>query len=451
MKLRGLLISVVVLCALTGALYWAKSHKPANKDLALTKQPVILNVDASSVTGLTLTRQGMPPVVLTKNAGHWRITQPEPLPANADAVTDLLSTLAPLNAERVIETTPGNLGSYGLATPGLQISVRGSDGKTQTLDLGDATPTGNSIYAMVAGKPDVYTTAAYNKSGLDKGLNDLRDTRLVPVDVDKITRMEFRKGGQDIVFGHSKDSWQIEKPKPLRADGEAVDDLAQQVSQARMDLSGPSSSGPAADQSFSRAKPFVTIKVTDNKGVQTLEVRKAATGNSYYAKSSAVQGAYSIDPTVGTALDKNLIDFRNKALFDFSYHQPEKLEMSAQPQPGLKGGPRSWMLSYSGHQWWLDGKRMDSDSVAPLVSELRDLTATKFVTTGFSQPVITVSVTYKTSAGDTKTGQVQISRSGKNDYVAKRGNEPTLYALNPSDVEGLLSAAEGIQPAKGKK
>lgn len=451
MKPRGLIIAVLVLCALTGALYWAKSHKPANNDLALAKQPVILNIKSSDVDGLTVTRQGSPPVVLVQDGGSWRITQPEPLPANSNSVTDLLSTLAPLNAERVIETAPGNLGAYGLATPGLEISVREKDGKTQTLELGDATPTGNSVYAMIAGKPDVYTTPAYNKSGLNKGLNDLRDTRLVPVDVDKITRMEFRKGSQDIVFGHSKDSWQIEKPQPLRADGEAVDDLAQQVAQARMDLSNSNSSGPAADRSFAQAKPFVTIKVTDNKGVQTLNVRKAVKGASYYATSSAVKGAYAIDPTVGTALDKNLVDFRNKALFDFSYNQPEKLEMTAKPQPGLKGGSRSWMLSYSGNQWWLDGKRMDSDSIAPLVSELRDLTATKFVTSGFDQPVITISVTYKTSAGETKTGQVQISRAGKGEYVAKRGDEPTLYALNPSDVEGLLSAAEGIQPAKGKK
>lgn len=452
MKFRGLIIAVIVLCALGGTLYWSRSHKPADASLNLPKQPVILKIDQAAITGLTVTKKGSPAVVLAKDsAGKWKITKPEPLRANQDAVTDLLSTLAPLNAERIIETSPADLDRYGLSDPDLTVDVVGKNGETHKLEIGDATPTGSSVYAMVAGKPDIYTTPSYSKTGLDKGLDALRDTRLVPVDVNKITQMEFRKGNQDIVFGHSKDSWQIEKPQPWRADGEAVDDLAQQVTQARMDLSGPTSSGPAADRAFSRARPFVFVKVTDNQGTQTLNVRKAAQGDTYYAESSAVKGAYTIDSSVGDALDKSLIDFRNKALFDFSYHQPEKVEMQAEPQPGLKKGPRSWLLTYSGNNWWLDGKKMDQDSVSSLVSGLRDLTATKFVTGGFGKPVITVSVTYKNSDGNTKTGQVQISRAGKGDYVARRGDEPTLYALNPSDVEDLLSAAEGIQPAKGKK
>lgn len=451
-KFRGLIIAVIVLCAVGVWFYWSTKHKPAAGNLAAIKQPVILKIDPSNVTGLTVKKTGSPAVQLVKASdGTWKITQPEPLPANGDAVTDLLSVLQPLNAERIIETTPANLNLYGLTSPELEIDVVGKNGQTHKLELGDATPTGASVYAMVAGKPDVYITPSFNKSGLDKGLDALRDTRLVPVDVDKITQMEFRKGNQDIVFGHSKESWQIEKPQPLRADGEAVDELAQQVTQARMDLSGPTSSGPAAERSFRNARPFVSVTVTDNKGVQTLDVRKAVQGDTYWAESSAVKGAYSIDSTVGDALNKNLTDFRNKALFDFSYHQPQKVDMSAQAQPGLKGGPRSWLLTYSGNTWWLDGKKMDGDSVSDLVSGLRDLTATSFATTGFEKPVITVSVTYKTDSGQLKTGEVEISRSGKSGYVARRVNEPTIYVLDPSDVEDILSAAQNITPAKSKK
>jgi hypothetical protein len=44
--------------------------------------------------------------------------------------------------------------------------------------------------------------------------------------------------------------------------------------------------------------------------VQTLEVRK--TKDDYYAKSSAVQGTYKVDSTLGPALDKKLDDFQSK-------------------------------------------------------------------------------------------------------------------------------------------
>ena len=47
--------------------------------------------------------------------------------------------------------------------------------------------------------------------------------------------------------------------------------------------------------------------------------------DTYYAKSSVVEGIYKISPDLGQALDKGLEDFRNKKLFDFG--DPNKVEL----------------------------------------------------------------------------------------------------------------------------
>ena len=74
---------------------------------------------------------------------------------------------------------------------------------------------------------------------------------------------------------------------------------------------------------FARATPVATAKVTDQSGTQELQVRKNK--DTYYAKSSAVEGAYKVDSTLGQALDKGLDDFRNKKLFDFGFSDLPRL------------------------------------------------------------------------------------------------------------------------------
>jgi hypothetical protein len=209
-------------------------------------------------------------------------------------------------------------------------------------------PPSSGFYAMLAGEPRVFTIASWEKSTIDKGLNDLRDKRLLPVSPDKISRIEIIRGGQSVEFGRNKDEWQILKPKPLRADSTQVADLVRQLTEAKMDLNGPAANNAASD--FGKASPLATAKVTDESGTQELQVRKSK--DTYYAKSSAVDGAYKVVSEVGKALDKSMDDFRNKKLFDFGYGDPNKIE--------VHDGTKAYFLtrgSADGEDWWSNGKR----------------------------------------------------------------------------------------------
>jgi hypothetical protein len=75
-----------------------------------------------------------------------------------------------------------------------------------------------------------------------------------------------------------------------------------------MDLTGPGASDAAA--AYAKATPWATAKLTGDAGVQTLDVRKNK--DDYYAKSSAVEGAYKVDSTLGQAVDKKVDDFITK-------------------------------------------------------------------------------------------------------------------------------------------
>ncbi|MBV9179903.1 MAG: DUF4340 domain-containing protein, partial [Acidobacteria bacterium] len=326
MKIRGLLVAAFVLLLLTGFLYWSSRHKPDSDTgkLSADTPPSILKLDEGSITKVDIKKKDSGPLELTKtSSGDWKITEPKPLAADQSNVSSLLSTISSLNSERLVEDKASDLKTYGLEQPSVEIDILEKDNKSQKLLLGDDTPASSGVYAMLAGDPRVFTVASYNKTSLDKGVNDLRDKRLLTVAADKISRLELIRKNQDLEFGRNKDEWQILKPKPLRADGTQVGNLVSKLTEAKMDLSGSASD---ANSIFVKAAPVAQVKLTDQSGTQNLDIRKNK--DTYYAKSSIVEGAYKVDSDLGKAVDQGLDEFRNKKLFDFGYNEPNKLELN---------------------------------------------------------------------------------------------------------------------------
>ena len=438
MKTGGLYIALAVLVILGGTLYWSNHRKPADETSKASADtpPTILKLDLSSIEKLELKKKEAEPVVLTKaSSGDWQITAPKPLRADQSAVTGILSDVSSLKSERLVDDKASNLAPYGLDQPAFELDLTQKNNQSEKLLIGNSTPTG-SVYAALANDPRVFTIASYTKTSLDKGLNDLRDKRLLPLNADKVSQIELVRKSEYIEFGRNKDAWQILKPKPYRADGAQVSELLNKLADAKMDLTGSASSD--ASSAFSKATPVATAKLTDESGTQQLEVRKDK--DTYYAKSSAVDGAYKVDADLGKALDKGVDDFRNKKLFDFSYNDPNKIE--------LHNGGKAYSLTRGtgGYEdWWSNGKKMDS-SADTLVSDIRDLSASKFVDSGFSNPTIELVVT---SDDGKRLEKVSLAKAGDH-YIAKRENDPSLYQLDASPVDSLLTAADDLKPAASK-
>ena len=435
MKLRGLIVAAVVLAGLTGALYWSNHHKPSDTtEASADVAPKILAVKEADISRFDLKKDGAEQVGGERNStGQWRITSPTSLPADQSAVSSLLGTFSSLSSERLVEEKASNLVPYGLNVPKLEIDLSEKDNKTQKLLLGDDTPAGNGIYAKLDGDPRVFTIPKYDKTSIDKNANDLRDKRLLTVDSDKVSQIDLIAKKQEIAFGRNKDEWQIVNPRPLRADGTAVDELVRALTDAKMELGA--SYDPKKDASlFSAAAPVATAKVTAESGTQELQVRKNK--DDYYAKSSVVEGVYKVPSALGQALDKNMDDFRNKKLFDLGTDDPNKIE--------IRDVTKSYFLTRSGEDWWSgSAKKMDAGTVQELIDKLRDLSASKFVDSGFATTLVDLTVT---SNDGKRVEKVAISKAGDN-YIAKRENDPTLYQLDSKAVDDFRKSADGVKPS----
>jgi hypothetical protein len=440
MKFRGLLVAVVVLLILAGVLYWSEHRKtPDTTSTSTPASPAILKLDPAAVTSLTVKQRGAQPITLVRSgAANWQIIAPSAFPADSATVSAMLSSLAPLASERLVEDKASDLSQFGLIDPTLELDVTTKDNKTSRLLLGDNTPTGDATYVALAGDPRLFTAASYLKTSLNKSLTDLRDKRLLPVNAASVSSIDLTRKDQTIGFARVQNGWQIEKPASYRTDNYQVDDLLQQITGAKWD---PAVSPDAAAKAFAKATPVATTKLTGSSGADTLEIRNDKDG--YYAKSNAMPGTWKIDPTAASALNQDLTrtldDFRNKQLFDFGYADPEKIEYHF--------GATSLVLTRSGTTWLSSGKKMDADSVENLVTALRDLAATKFVDTGFTTPQIEVTVT-SNSGKRVESVQLQNTTDGG---IAKREDGPALYALDPITIKGLTDAVAALKPAAPPK
>src|ERR1700733_4156925 len=275
MKGSGLIVAAVILAGLIGTLYWSNHHKPAETtEASADVAPKILVVKTSDISKFDLKKDGTEQVGAERNsAGQWQITSPATLPADQGAVSSLLGTFSSFNSERLVEEKATDLAPYGLNAPKLEVDLTEKNNQTQSLLLGDTTPSGNAIYAKLGGDPRIFTIPSYDKTSIDKSANDLRDKRLLTVNADKISQVDLLAKKQEIAFGRNKDEWQIVKPQPLRADESQVDSLVRALTDAKMELSATDDQKKTAS-AFASATLVATAKVTAESGTQELQVRK---------------------------------------------------------------------------------------------------------------------------------------------------------------------------------
>lgn len=438
--MKQLIAAAIVLAALAGTLYWSNHRKPASDSVSASSSSStvkVISLKQDDISKLEVKIKSGDDVVLNRvGASSWKITSPKPLMADQDPVSTILYNLSPMDGATVIDEKPTDLKQFGLAEPEAQVSATEKDGKTHTVVVGDDTPTGDSAYVMLSGDPKVYSVPKNTKTSFDKGLKDLRDKRLLPVDYDKLTSVEVSGPKVHLTFASQDGKWTVRNPTDMRGDTSKLENVIEKLRTATMDPSTPETEKKQAASSFASGTPIATVKATDASGTQELQVRKNGK-DAYYAKATAMDGVFKVSSQLGDAVDKNTEDFREKRVFDVAENTPDKVE--------FHDGTKAYYLTRSGEDWWSgDGKKMDAVSVEDFLRPIRSMSASKFATGGFSIPAMTLTVTYQDGK---RVEKADFSKSG-DAYIAKREDGPTLYQLDAKSVEDLQKGASGLKPAE---
>jgi Domain of unknown function (DUF4340) len=437
MKWGRMLAAGVLLAGLAAILWWSNGQEKAKEGKpAADAPPKILALGADTIQQIEIRHRGEDPITLNLNGSTWQMTSPKPLAVDGSAVSAITSAAVSVDAERVVDPNVNDLKAYGLAPASIEVAFGTKNGKTSKLLIGDNTPAGSAVYAKVDGDPRLFTMATYSKTAFDKEAKDLRDKRLLPFTQGKLSRIEITAQKQTYEFVKKGESeWQIVKPNAMRADSAQTDDLVRQLSSAQMDLSGVQDDKKYA-AAFNSAPVLAIAKVTDQDGTKTLEIRKVK--DDYYAKSSAVEGVYKVAKTVSDGLDKPVDAYRNKKIFDFGFSDPTHIE--------VVDGTKTSIFDKSGENWMSGGKKMDSTSVQAFADRLRDLSATKFGESGFTTPVVTITVVSNQGKLHEKV-EIAPAASGGN-FLARRDGDGSFYELEAGVIKDLRQAVGDVRQAQ---
>ncbi len=435
MQGKGLIIATA-LFAILGAGVWYSNRQEADKagKPPADSSPRLIDIQADQFSRIEIINQVTGKVSLQHEGDSWKLTAPQQLPADPDAVSALATTLATFGSEKLIEEKSDDLLAFGLAHPPLIVEATTKDNKTYKLLIGDETPTGGSFYAKLDGDPRVFSTYAYNRTSIDKSWQDLRDKRLITLDDQKISKIEISARGQSFELGKTTaGDWQITRPGPYRADNLQAEEILRRLKDARMDTDVPEQEAAQFPARFAQGTLVAKAVVTGAEGTQQIEVRRSK--ENYYAKSSAVDGVYQVSQDLGNGLDKSAEDLRNRKLFDFGFSEPTRLE--------IKDGDQTTILTKSGEDWQWDKKKLDAPSVQQIVDKLRDLSAIKFMTTGFTTSSLELTVI---SDSGKKAEKIEIAKQGYS-WIARRTGESQLYELDGKAIEQLQQSVASLKEA----
>jgi hypothetical protein len=116
------------------------------------KRSLWSNLDVVQVDSIIINAGiGGTPLILTKDDAGWKVAGKPDQTVNVEAVSDFLSTLASLKAERFVADDKADLKLFGLDPPVRVVVVKTRSGQTTTLHLGRLEGDSKRAYASVPG------------------------------------------------------------------------------------------------------------------------------------------------------------------------------------------------------------------------------------------------------------------------------------------------------------
>ncbi len=186
---RSTFVLLLVLLGLLGYIYFVEMKKPA-AGLADQKQKVF-TVASDTIEEIEVKAASGDRTVLKKAGGAWSLAEPVTAKADESEVTGVVTNLASLEIQRVVDENPADLAQFGLATPRVEVAFKKSGAAgSERLLLGDKNATGGEIYAKLAASKRVFLVSSFLESTFDKGTFALRDKTVLAFPRDKVDALE---------------------------------------------------------------------------------------------------------------------------------------------------------------------------------------------------------------------------------------------------------------------
>ena len=251
-----------------------------DKSLDDWRDHTVLHITSSQLPSFTL-KNSSGDMALAKTKEQWSFTKPLGTRADQDSVEGLLTAVQNAKFTNVASEKPGDLGTYGLASPVISITTSDDTGKKLTLAIGKKD--GNDYFARDTSRPMIFHVNSDLYTQLSKAFADLRDKKVLHFDAANLTRVEIHDDHGTLAASSKADVWTIESPDAQKGKNAASAKIFDPLTGLRADQV---IDHPGAELSSKLSKPAIEITLTDkDKKTTTLRISKPA-GDAVYAQAS---------------------------------------------------------------------------------------------------------------------------------------------------------------------
>jgi len=257
-------------------------------------------------------KNGAKEIEIIKLGKNWVIKNKN-YECDKSEIESLLNKILSLEVEREIENV-NDLSQYGLMQPEKIIKLQ-EDGEKYILCIGDETPTGSYLYTTT----DNRNIKLIYKWDLDdilkKEIFDLRDKRILPVDIVKsdVEEIEIKRGNYSYYFKRSGNEWYIKNKIYDLASKDKMDEILENIFDKKVKEYEENKN----ERECGLEKPTATFKIKVKDGEYYLYLGKKKE-NFYYAKNSLKPYIFLVEDRIIEDIPENINELREKKLFDFN-------------------------------------------------------------------------------------------------------------------------------------
>jgi hypothetical protein len=445
---RGIstLVFLVVALALGGYLYFIDSKRPVEDENAKAK---VFSYETDKINQLQIKSSTGEVTSLRKGPNDtWNIVQPVEAPADRTSVNDVITNIANLQEDRVVDENSSDLKAYGLAEPRMDVTfhVEGEKEPKRIL-FGDKSPTSMGLYAKLPSNNRVFLISTSLDTAVNKSTFDFRDKAALKFEQDKVTSVELTANAQTIRLEKSGDDWKLVKPVQAPADFVSVNALLGQLQSAQMTALKDRPEDLKDLKQYGLDRPDVVATLGAGSATVRFELGKEADGGSIWARDASRPAVFSVTNGVATELKKKVDDFRRKEVFEFRPFNTTRFEITRGKETrafervkGTGESPDSWK------QVAPSEKTVDTSNFEGALLDFSNLRAESFVdragaATGQNNPSAVIAVKFDDGKKEERV-TFAIAASG---VTATRADQPGALKLEAGKYEDAIKKLDAIQ------
>jgi hypothetical protein len=382
MSVRNTIIVLALLLVVGGYALYA-NHQPLPE-----KTPKVYKIAAKDIKKIDLKSPDREIVLERAKNGSWNITRPVKSPAEQAVVDSLADQISGVEITGTAEEHPADLAPFGLADPGVIVTVTATDNKTlPAVMVGKPAPIGNSTFIKTADKPAVLMVSSTFGAELNKHVDDLRSRAAFTFKPDDSLKIAITRGSQSLELDRSGDTWTIRRPQNYPADKEAVTALLNTLDNARAVDFIDDRAPDAAKYGLENPSLQVTLEGPSHT-TETLSFgfkQPEASSNGIYARSSYGNDrpVYTLTNDVFASANKSFDDLRDKTVLRFDPARVGRISFA--------GGPVDEVIAQAAKDKWTvssSGKTAPAELpvAQSLIDQLHDLKAEKIVEDPMTDP-----------------------------------------------------------------